>query len=255
MTDHDALARRIAERLAFDWFIRQPSGMSGLETMLMVEQCIANVLREALPTSEDAAVDGIADDTAAVQAGRVIFTKSIDVSNLERAKPILSDRDVEDEQSIKETTIRGIGPDGKPMNFRLAVGRMFENVCPDCGETNGGGIDSEQSREWRQHDKYHPCNTPCMYCGKGPMNVVFISDEYEQYARDILNSASKNQNYESKCEWMQQDSIFGTDWVTECGKEFRIDEGLPIENGMKFCCFCGKKLIDVPFDEPEDEES
>lgn len=57
------------------------------------------------------------------------------------------------------------------------------------------------------------------------------------------------------CEWMQQDDIFGTDWVTECGKEFRIDEGIPTENGMTHCCFCGKKLIDIPFPETEDDES
>lgn len=57
------------------------------------------------------------------------------------------------------------------------------------------------------------------------------------------------------CEWTQQDTIFGVDWVTECGGEFRIDDGMPTENGMTHCCFCGKKLINVPFDEPEDEES
>lgn len=41
--DHNALSRRIAERLAFDRFIRQPSGMSVLETMEMVERCIASI--------------------------------------------------------------------------------------------------------------------------------------------------------------------------------------------------------------------
>ncbi len=52
--DHDALARRIAERLARNGFILVPEYSTAERTMYLVEKCLEIALREALPTSEDA---------------------------------------------------------------------------------------------------------------------------------------------------------------------------------------------------------
>lgn len=67
----------------------------------------------------------------------------------------------------------GIGPDGKPATFRFAKGRWYENVCPDCGEANGGGIETPEHPAGRPHDPHSPINAPCLWCGKGPMKIVY----------------------------------------------------------------------------------
>ena len=46
------------------------------------------------------------------------------------------------------------------------------------------------------------------------------------------------------CNWDQdEDGI----WQTDCGELFEINEGTPGDNGMKFCCYCGRNLIERPF--------
>lgn len=57
------------------------------------------------------------------------------------------------------------------------------------------------------------------------------------------------------CAWAR-DSDPDTDvWVTTCGHYFRIDEGTPADNDMKFCCYCGKPLRTVSNEERFGEEA
>jgi hypothetical protein len=51
-----------------------------------------------------------------------------------------------------------------------------------------------------------------------------------------------------KCEWAQEDESSDA-WDTGCGRTFLINDGTPPENGMCYCCFCGKTLIGVPFEQ------
>jgi hypothetical protein len=51
-----------------------------------------------------------------------------------------------------------------------------------------------------------------------------------------------------KCEWAQEDESSDA-WDTGCGRTFLINDGTPSENGMRYCCFCGKTLIGVPFEQ------
>ena len=39
---------------------------------------------------------------------------------------------------------------------------------------------------------------------------------------------------------------FEESWNTSCGKSFMVLDGGPAENGMKYCPFCGGKLIELP---------
>ena len=71
----------------------------------------------------------------------------------------------------------GIGPDGKPATFRFAEGRLYAHVCPDCGESNGGGIETEKHKAGCPDDPYSPTNTPCLWCGKGPMVVKYHDED------------------------------------------------------------------------------
>lgn len=43
------------------------------------------------------------------------------------------------------------------------------------------------------------------------------------------------------CQWTYDEEHDVYD--TECGEAFSITDGTPKENGMKFCTYCGKKLI------------
>jgi hypothetical protein len=54
------------------------------------------------------------------------------------------------------------------------------------------------------------------------------------------------------CTWAQAD--FETDaWETTCGGVFRLDDGTPSENKMRWCCYCGKSLQESPWADPESE--
>ena len=46
------------------------------------------------------------------------------------------------------------------------------------------------------------------------------------------------------CTWTWDDDTYGGHWDTECGESFCFsDGGKPHENGVRYCCYCGK-LID-----------
>lgn len=55
------------------------------------------------------------------------------------------------------------------------------------------------------------------------------------------------------CTWTQMPWLEYHPWVTDCANEFEITEGTPDENQMKFCCYCGGRLVQVIEPEPEDE--
>ena len=46
-----------------------------------------------------------------------------------------------------------------------------------------------------------------------------------------------------KCKWTQDDWHGAYD--TDCGQCFSINAGTLVENGMRFCCYCGKELEEV----------
>jgi len=54
------------------------------------------------------------------------------------------------------------------------------------------------------------------------------------------------------CTWKSDEE---GNWTTSCGELYCIIEGTPEENKMKFCCFCGRSLKQIPYVDPyvEDE--
>lgn len=63
--------------------------------------------------------------------------------------------------------------------------------------------------------------------------------------------AAENQNVrlqaelDKTCKWTPNESYDDEYcWETECGKAFSINEGTPIDNGMKYCAYCGGKLLE-----------
>jgi hypothetical protein len=69
----------------------------------------------------------------------------------------------------------------------------------------------------------------------------------------MTDPLSKEQTtHQTVCAW-QEDEEGNLD--TDCGKCFCMIEGTPPENGMKFCCYCGKLLAFCSYAEPiEDDE-
>ena len=53
------------------------------------------------------------------------------------------------------------------------------------------------------------------------------------------------------CSWSQDED---GNWTTGCGGMFIVTEGTPLENGMKFCCYCGKALGEVLWGELESRD-
>lgn len=43
-------------------------------------------------------------------------------------------------------------------------------------------------------------------------------------------------------------------WATQCDHAFTINDGTPADNGMRFCCYCGNLIKQVPFSAEEESE-
>lgn len=52
------------------------------------------------------------------------------------------------------------------------------------------------------------------------------------------------------CNWYQDGDETSDAWATRCGQMFGLDDGDPFDNGMRYCCFCGKPLTVQRFLEP-----
>lgn len=59
-------------------------------------------------------------------------------------------------------------------------------------------------------------------------------------------------NEEPTCRWFGDDD--GGPWATDCNELFNIENEGPEANGMRFCCFCGKKLVEVEADTDDEVE-
>ncbi len=44
------------------------------------------------------------------------------------------------------------------------------------------------------------------------------------------------------CTWVETDTV----WKTSCGNYFSVTMRTPTRRGMKYCCFCGGPLIEMP---------
>ena len=52
------------------------------------------------------------------------------------------------------------------------------------------------------------------------------------------------------CTWVEdEDGV----WHTECGDMFVIIDGIPKENNMRYCCYCGKSLHAISYSEENND--
>lgn len=52
----------------------------------------------------------------------------------------------------------------------------------------------------------------------------------------------------NKCEWQQDCDDESQTFFTECGQGFELNEGFPSDHHMNYCCYCGKALVERPFE-------
>lgn len=48
-----------------------------------------------------------------------------------------------------------------------------------------------------------------------------------------------------KCKWTQYDKESTGMYETGCEHLFEINNGTPSENNMRYCCYCGKRIVEV----------
>ena len=83
-------------------------------------------------------------------------------------------------------------------------------------------------------NEYHPIAFCALVkAGLNPLSVVL---EAIGPLRDNMPGASPSK----PCGWQYDES--GEYWETDCGEAFVLLDGTPADNGMRFCCYCGKRL-------------
>ena len=57
------------------------------------------------------------------------------------------------------------------------------------------------------------------------------------------------------CKWRQVNLWDEPDaWDTQCGETFLFGAGGPVEDGIDFCCYCGKKIVRIDAKSEEDDD-
>lgn len=55
---------------------------------------------------------------------------------------------------------------------------------------------------------------------------------------------------DESCTWTETEEC----WETECDESFLLTDGTPESNGMVYCCFCGKPIVQVALEEDEEDK-
>jgi len=56
----------------------------------------------------------------------------------------------------------------------------------------------------------------------------------------------------NECLWLQDGDEDSGTYMASCNRRyFMFEDGTPTDNRMSHCCYCGKRLVEVPI-EPED---
>jgi hypothetical protein len=60
---------------------------------------------------------------------------------------------------------------------------------------------------------------------------------------------------QEECRWLQDGDKESSTWQASCSRRyFMLVDGTPTDNRMSHCCYCGKKLVEVPIEQEDDHE-
>lgn len=48
---------------------------------------------------------------------------------------------------------------------------------------------------------------------------------------------------DATCAWTEH-AVSAGFWSTDCGEAFEVHVGSPGQNGLRYCCFCGRRLAE-----------
>jgi hypothetical protein len=63
---------------------------------------------------------------------------------------------------------------------------------------------------------------------------------------DLLHITPLERAAAMNCTWREDSE---GNWISQCSNAFIYHDGTPTENGMKFCCYCGKPITEIGFDD------
>lgn len=77
---------------------------------------------------------------------------------------------------------------------------------------------------------------------------------FRETLKELDEAWAEAKRIASTCTWKNDSDGHGYYWETDCGNAFQVVDGTPKDNGMNYCPYCGKRLVEViPADE-EDED-
>ena len=62
-----------------------------------------------------------------------------------------------------------------------------------------------------------------------------------------------SKNLDSSCTWTFK-SLYDDRWETDCGHSFVLNSDTPYANDLKFCGFCGRKLVEAIYTDEEEDD-
>ena len=101
--------------------------------------------------------------------------------------------------------------------------------CPLCGSTN---LFLRDRGGWE------------IDCAECELNLVVSSNPSREGVIAAWNNRAADPAPAGECAWTCYVDTDSTAWNTECGRAFELNEGGPVDNHMKFCCYCGKTVIE-----------
>lgn len=66
--------------------------------------------------------------------------------------------------------------------------------------------------------------------------IAFAEEKYRALEHEVRSGI---------CTWHEDDDGH---WHTDCKQIFTLFDGTPVENGFKFCPYCGKALVEEKFE-------
>ena len=118
--------------------------------------------------------------------------------------------------------------------------------CPFCGRK---GI----IRPWWSNKVAKPKDKrwyPTCSATDGCPGIVEESGEFDGTCCDCTSIEEARLLWEKRigeksgvCTWKMVDSDYNI-WETDCGVSFVLEDGTPKENHLRYCCYCGRKLIE-----------
>jgi len=57
------------------------------------------------------------------------------------------------------------------------------------------------------------------------------------------------------CEWLHEANDYEDNWLAECGLTWSLVEGGPWDNNMVYCPACGRPLVEIEPENPEEDDA